>query len=88
VFASAELLASHWEPLVRSCLLDAPARPEGRPSATRALRFLRRLATSRANEVAGVGLGSEHHVRTDRIVGQGLSLDGALVHASAFALAA
>jgi hypothetical protein len=88
VFATPELLAAAWEPLVRAALLDAPEQVEGHPSATRALRFLRRFATSRSTEADGVGLGREHHVRTDRLVGQALVLDGGLVHASAFALAA
>jgi hypothetical protein len=33
-------------------------------------------------------LGTEEHVRSTRLVGHSLSFEGALVHASAFALAA
>jgi hypothetical protein len=39
-------------------------------------------------EAPGVGLGVERHVETTRLVGQVLTLDDAVVHASAFALAA
>ncbi len=88
VFAGPELLTAHWDALVRGVLLDAPERPTGTPSASAALRFLRRLARSKATVARGVGLGAEHHVRTSRLVGQALILDTDLVHASAFALAA
>lgn len=87
LFATAQLLVEHWEPLVRAALLDAPARATGAASATRALRFLHRFSTGAATETAGVGLGREHHVRTTRLVGQALILNDLLVHASAFALA-
>jgi hypothetical protein len=88
LFATTELLAASWEPLVRSYLLDVPDRVHGSPSASRALRFLRRFASSPTTETVGVGLGHEHHVRTDRLVGQAVTLEGAVIHASAFALAA
>ena len=52
------------------------------------MRFLARLGTGRAVVADGVGLGRERHVRTTRLVGQVLTLDDAVVHASAFALAA
>lgn len=88
VFATPELLAANWAALVRAALLDAPEFLEGRPSVARALRFLNRLAVAPATRSAGVGLGEELHVRTTRLVGQALTLDGVIVHASAFALAA
>ena len=88
VFASPELLEANWEALVRAALLDVPSHIEGRPSVSRALRFVNRLATASANRSPGVGLGEELHVRTTRLVGQALTLNGAVVHASAFALAA
>lgn len=87
VFASPELLAANWEALVRATMLDAPDRPEGRPSASAALRLLHRLATSRTVDSPGVGLGREQHVRTSRFVGQALTIDDRVVHASAFVLA-
>jgi hypothetical protein len=88
VLATKELLRANWEPMVRAALLDAPFEVKGRPSATRALRFLERLATGKAIQAEGVGLGREVHVRRTRLVGQALLLDDLLLHASAFALAA
>lgn len=88
VLAEPGLLVAQWPHLVRAALLDAPTSVRGRPSAGRALRFLRRLAAGRSVEVDGVGLGRERHVETDRLVGQVLSWEGVVVHASAFALAA
>ena len=88
VFATHELLVANWEGLVRAALLDSPVAVEGRPSVSRALRFVNRLATSAATRSPGVGLGEETHIRTSRLVGQALLVDGSLVHASAFALAA
>ncbi len=88
VLGAPHLLAGHWEPMVRSLLLEAPSEVDGRPSVGRAVRFLARLGTGRAVVADGVGLGRERHVRTTRLVGQVLTLDDAVVHASAFALAA
>ena len=88
IFATHELLVANWEGLVRAALLDSPVAVEGRPSVSRALRFVNRLATGTATRSPGVGLGEETHVRTSRLVGQALLFEGSLVHASAFALAA
>lgn len=88
VFGHPEVLASNWEALVRSCLLDARDTVGTAPSATKALRFLHRLGSAPSVERDAVGLGREHHVRTRALVGQALVLDGLVVHASAFALAA
>ncbi len=89
VFATTAMLAQHWAALVRGLLLDAPdGKVVGRPSATRALRFLHRVAKSTSTVTAGVGLGSEHHIRTSRLVAQALVVDEVIVHATAFALAA
>jgi len=88
IFATSELLAANWEGLVRAALLDSPVVVEGRPSVSRALRFVNRLATGSATRAPGVGLGEEAHIRTSRLVGQALLFEGGLVHASAFALAA
>lgn len=88
-FATPEMLAAHWQAMVNSALLDAPERmPSTRPSASRALQFLRRAATHSATVSPGVGLGREHHLRTSKVVGQALVLDDLVVHAAAFALAA
>jgi hypothetical protein len=88
IFATPELLAANWEALIRAALLDAPERIEGSPSVSRALRFVTRIGTARGTSSPGVGLGEELHLETTRMVGQALVLDGAVVHASAFALAA
>lgn len=88
VYATHDLLVAHWPNLVRAALLDAIDEPRSRPSATRALRFLRRLATGGGIDTVGVGMGRERHVESKRIVGQVLTLDDAVIHASAFALAA
>ena len=88
IFATPDLLGVHWEALVRGYFLDVPDRVSGRPSLTAAARFLRRFAGAPARSTPGVGLGTEYHARSDRLVGQALVWDDALVHASAFALAA
>lgn len=88
IFATPELLAANWEALIRAALLDAPERIEGSPSVSRALRFVTRIGTARGTSSPGVGLGEELHMETTRMVAQALTLDGAVVHASAFALAA
>jgi hypothetical protein len=88
VFATPDMLACHWEAIVRSIMLDAPEHATGSPSASRALRFLRRFAEGSSQIVPGVGLGREHHVTAKQLVGQALVLDDILVHASAFAEAA
>lgn len=88
VFAGADIFARYWEALVGSYLLDAPRHPVGRPSATAALSFVRRVARASLVGVPGVGLGVEHHVETSRILAQILTWEDRLVHASAFAASA
>lgn len=88
VLGGPDLLVAQWGQIVRAALLDAPGRVSGTPSASRALGFLRRLATGDATESEGVGLGTERHVRTRRLVGQVLTWGDALIHAAGFALAA
>lgn len=88
IFATPAMLTEHWAALVRGILLDAPDGEVGRPSATQALRFMHRLATSTPAVTDGVGLGREQHVRTNRLVAQALVIEDTIVHATAFALAA
>jgi hypothetical protein len=88
VFATPAMLAAHWNAIVQAVFLDTPARLDGTPSATKALRFVRHMAKGDARTAPGVGLGTEHHVRTRYVAGQALVHDGMVVHASAFALAA
>jgi len=88
VFASPELLAAQWEAVVRSALYDAPEEVNGKPSATKALQFLRKFAAGNVEVAEGAGLGREFHVSSRRVVGQALVWDNVLVHASVFATAA
>ncbi|MFM2182331.1 MAG: hypothetical protein RJB61_625 [Actinomycetota bacterium] len=87
-FATPALLSAHWPALVRSIMLDAPEGSVSRPSATRALKFVRDAASRRADATPGVGLGTELHIRSSRLVGQAVVVDDCVLHASAFALAA
>jgi hypothetical protein len=84
LFGSPELLRAHWEALIRSYLLES-VRPLGRPSPTRVLRILRRFGSLKSQNAPGVGLGMDQRVEDRRIVGQALTLDGVIVHGSAFA---
>ena len=88
VFATPAMLAAHWNGIVQAVFLDTPNSVDGNPSATKALRFVRHMAKGDARTAPGVGLGTEHHVRTRYVAGQALVHDGMVVHASAFALAA
>ena len=83
LFASTDLLRPHWGAIVRSHLLEHPT-ADGRPSASRALRFLGRFANSPSERKEGLGHGIAPHVRTDRVVGQALVLPNTLIHAGAF----
>lgn len=84
LFGSPELLKAHWEALIRSYLLES-VRALGRPSPTRVLRILRRFGSLKSQNAPGVGLGMDQRVEDRRIVGQALTLDGVIVHGSAFA---
>ena len=83
VFGNHDLLVPHWEGLIRSYLAERPT-SDGYPSATRALSVISRLGKAPAVENPGLGLGVDVHVNEGRIVGQALTLGGAVVHASAF----
>ena len=84
LFGARDLLAVHWPALIRSYLLESPV-VRGRPSATRVLALARRFAAAPGQQAPGVGLGVEHRVADRRLVGQALTLDGAIVHAAFFA---
>ncbi len=83
IFGNDQLLVPHWDGLIRSYLMEKPS-SGGYPSATRALWALGRFSRAPAVGKSGVGLGVELHVETKRLVGQALTLNGAVVHASAF----
>ena len=84
LFGSPDLLRAHWEALIRSYLLEN-AKPQGRPSPRRVLSIIRRFGSLRSQNAPGVGLGTDQRVQDHRIVGQALTLDGTIVHGSAFA---
>jgi len=88
VYATPEMLAASWENLVRGYFLEVRRAPSGTPSATKALRFLTKIAKRVVSTQPGVGLGDELRISSSKITGQALVYEGALVHASAFALAA
>ena len=81
VFGAPLLLRPHWRALVRSYLLERPT-ATGRPSASRVLHALGRISGTACRETPGLGLGVERHVVDPKRVGQALSLDRAVVHAS------
>ena len=86
LFGAPDLLAVHWPALIRSYLLESPA-VQGRPSATRVLGLAQRFAAAPGRQAPGVGLGVEHRVADRRLVGQALTLDGAIVHTAFFTAA-
>ena len=86
VFGAPSLLAEHWRALIRSYMLERPG-GTGRPSATRVLGIVKRFGSLRSENAPGVGLGTEQRVRDRWIVGQALTLNGSVVHGSAFARA-
>ena len=83
IFGAPHLLTPHWPALIRSHLLEH-ATDTGRTSATGALRLLGRFGTAESTDSPGIGLGIERHVRGQRVTGQALTLEDAIVHASAF----
>lgn len=83
VFGAPNLLAAHWNALVRSYLMEEP-KTHGAPSAEKVLWFIRRFAMQKSNDIPGVALGTERRVRDEVLVGQALTLEGQAVHASFF----
>lgn len=83
VFGNHELLMSHWEGLIRSYLMERST-SDGHPSASRALWAISQFYRGHVVATAAVGLGVELYAQSQWMVGQALTLDGAVVHASAF----
>lgn len=81
LFGSRQLLAEHWEALIRSHLLELPPEPRS-PSVERALWVVRRFGAMPSQDAPGVGLGTEQRVRDEKRIGQALTLDGMVVHGS------
>lgn len=83
VFGNRNLLASHWEGLIRSYLMER-SKSDGYPSASRVLWAISQFYRGKVVANLGVGLGVELYVKSQWMVGQALTLEGAVVHASAF----
>ena len=83
LFGAPDLLAAHWGALIRSYMVEQ-VRSVGRPSATNVLSMIRRFIWTHAQTTPGVGLGSERRVKDRDFVGQALTLDDSVVHASIF----
>ena len=83
VFGNHELLMPHWEGLIRSYLMER-SMSDGYPSASRVLWAISQFYRGNVMTNPGVGLGAELYVEGKWMVGQALTLDGAVVHASAF----
>ena len=81
LFGAPGLLGPHWAALMRSYLLERPT-AAGRPSASRVLRKLGRISKAPCRETDGLGLGVERHLGQPKAVGQALTLESAVVHAS------
>ncbi len=89
VFSNADLLADQWEAMVRTALFEAGSeRQTRRPTVENVIEFLTRIADAKSENFDAVALGREVQIRSERIIGQALTLDDLIVHASAFAIAA
>jgi hypothetical protein len=87
LFGETALLVSMWDTLIRSAFSSAGVAHQQAPNrADKALNFLRRFTREVRGPVgrSDFGLGEWFQVVTERVTGQMLTLDGALVHASAF----
>ena len=81
IFGARHLLAAHWGALVKSHLMEHPSHT-GRPSADIALWVIHRFAAMAAQEVPGIGLGTDIRVRDKKRIGQALMCEDTLVHGS------
>lgn len=86
LFDRPETLQAYWRQIVTSYALDLPTHDAAPPSVSRALRFLRRVRRAEHTAVPGIGLGTEHHWSSDRVIAHGLECDDALVHLSVLAV--
>ncbi|MFM8848355.1 MAG: ARPP-1 family domain-containing protein [Actinomycetota bacterium] len=87
IFADQSMLASMWATLIGSAFASevaAGSSPSNRVD--KAFNFLRRFTRELRGPLgrSDFGLGEWRQVITDKVTGQALALDGALVHASAF----
>ena len=86
LFDRPETLQAYWRQIVTGYVHDLPAHDAAPPSVSRALRFVGRVQRAQHTAVAGVGLGTEHHWSSDRVIAHGLEWDDELVHLSVLAV--
>ena len=87
IFGSPALLAAYWEPVVRAHIGDRPdtaGRAPSRSARATALAQLHRLGRADAPARPAIGEGEERHLSDADLEGQALTLDGAVIHLSAF----
>lgn len=85
LFGTHQLFTDCWPELVQGYALDALlARSGGRTDLRKAMMFLNRVVHSPIQFRPGVGLGENVTLRSQGIVGAGLSFEGQLVHLAAF----
>ena len=87
LFGSEQLLQDFWEELIRAAFDENEPSGRGTGTSDAVLRFLARANNSDVMPEASIGHGRTVALRSDRIAGQVLEHEGALVHASMFALA-
>lgn len=87
MYASSALLADHWDQLIRSIFDEPAGRVSGRASADRVLRQLSKLSRTEWTRVPTVGIGQTHVAEDTKWSCRVLETNGAIVHASMFALA-
>jgi hypothetical protein len=89
LFGSPEFLAAMWPKMVESALgteVKLATRSKRQNTSDAVLKFLDRVSRSLIESSAqqSTGLGNFRRVENEYFTGQALTLDGALVHASAF----
>jgi len=85
LFGTHQLFTDCWPELVQGYALDGLlARSGGRTDPRKALVFLERVVRSPIQFRPGIALGDNITVRSQGIVGAGLSFEGQLVHLAAF----
>jgi len=84
LFQSPELLAEHWEGIVRSHFLVRPSRAEGVVSADKVLRFVGGFMSKVQRTVPTQGLGTCNAVSSKNHFGRVLVLDDTVIHAVGF----
>ena len=89
LFGSPEFLAAMWPKMVESALgteVKLATRSKRQNTSDAVLKFLDRVSRSLIESSAqqSTGLGNFRRIENEYFTGQALTLDGALVHASAF----